>query len=135
MHIDHVLYTLVDITDTGVNNPKGSTMEFRQAQNLNSLTQVLSMRTQPLHVTVTKIDNASMSEYDFGSTFKDTHSVWKMAFVTDIEDAYKSGEGDYTHLINDCNNVPVHAELQETIKLNPSSLSTKNTQIKNIYFI
>ena len=72
MHIDHVLYTLVDITDTGVNNPKGSTMEFRQAQNLNSLTQVLSMRTQPLHVTVTKIDNASMSEYDFGSTFKDT---------------------------------------------------------------
>ena len=63
MHTEHVLYTLVDITDTGVNNPRGSTIEFRQSQNLNSLMQVLSMRTQPLHVTVTKFENTPMSEY------------------------------------------------------------------------
>lgn len=135
MRIEHVLYTLVDITDTGVNNPKGSTMEFRQAQNLNSLIQVLSMRTQPLNIIVTKLENASMSEYKFGSKFKDTHSVWKLIFTTDSQDAYRSGDGKYTHLINDCNNVPMHTELTETIKFNPSSMSTQNKKIKNIYFI
>jgi type VI protein secretion system component VasK len=135
MHTEHVLYTLVDITDTGSNNPKGSTMEFRQAQNLNSLIQVLSMRTQPLYLTVTKIDNVSMSDYVFGSQFKDNNTVWKMTFTTDAQDAYRSLEGEYAHLINDCNNVPIHTELTETIKLNPSSLSTKNKKIKNIYFI
>tara|TARA_R110002074_G_scaffold52860_2_gene133143 strand:- start:687 stop:1094 length:408 start_codon:yes stop_codon:yes gene_type:complete len=135
MNAEHVLYTLVDITDTGVNNPKGSTMEFRQAQNLNSLIQVLSMRTQPLNPIVTKLEKATMDEYKFGSKFKDTHSVWKMTFTTDIQDAYKSGDEKYTHLINDCNNVPVHTDLSETIKLNPSSLSTQNKKIKNIYFI
>lgn len=135
MHTEHSLYTLVDITDTGVNNPKGSTIEFRQAQNLNSLIQVLSMRTQPLYLTVTKLDNVSMSDYAFGSQYKDTHSVWKMTFATDAQDAYRSLDGEYTHLINDCNNVPIHTDLTETIKLIPSSLSTKNDVIKNIYFI
>ena len=135
MHTEHVLYTLVDITDTGVNNPRGSTIEFRQSQNLNSLMQVLSMRTQPLHVTVTKFENTPMSEYKFGSKFKDTQSVWKVTFTTDIQDAYKSGSGKYAHLVNDCNNVPVHTDLSETIKLNPSSLCTQNKKIKNISFI
>ena len=135
MREEHVVYTLVDITDTCVNNPRGSTTEFRQAQNLNSLIQVLSMRTQPLDVRVTSIDDASMDEYDFGTLFKDKQTVWCVTFTTDTHRAWASNDHQYTHLINDCNNVPVYIGLDETISLEPASFATNDTTNKNISFI
>lgn len=132
---DYTVYSLVDITDTGMNNPKGGTLEFKQAQNLNSLMQVVGMRAQPQNVRVTILEQAAMSKYEFGTSFKGKKTVWQLTFSTDVQGAWSSMDGRTTHLINDCHNVPVYTSLNEAIKLDPEIFNTKDAQLKNIYFI
>ena len=60
-------YTLVDITDTGNSDPKGNTATFKQAQNLNSLIQTLSLRTQLILSSVSLYTSQDLNDYDFGS--------------------------------------------------------------------
>lgn len=131
---DYTIYTLIDITDTGMNNPKGGTLEFKQAQNLNSLIQVIGMRAHPLNVRIT-CEEISMTKHDFGTAFKGKKKVWKLTFSTETHGAWSTMDSKVTHLINDCNNVPVYTELDENVKLEPAMFSTKDEKNKNIYFI
>ena len=135
MREEHVIYTLVDITDTGSSNPTGNTSEFRQAQNLNSLLQVMSMRTQPLDIVLTVVLDASLIDHKFGTSFDDSQTIWRLSFATDTTGAWASGDDKHVHLVNDCNNVPVYVGLDETVELNPGSFSAVDDEIKNIYFI
>ena len=76
----YTAYSLIDITDTRDNNPKGSQPSFQQAQNLNSLIQTLSLRTQ-LMLSVSSVRlNQDLSNYSFGSDYTGEHNVWLLKF-------------------------------------------------------
>ena len=58
---EYNVFTLVDITDTNESNPKGGTKTYKQAQNLNSLIQCLSMRSQPLYPKVSVLTDQDLN--------------------------------------------------------------------------
>ena len=87
----YTAYSLVDITDTGDSDPKGNTVSFQQAQNLNSLIQALSLRTQLVLSSITSSD-VDLSDYEFGSLFTGTHKVWVFKFASEAQDVFAKRE-------------------------------------------
>ena len=128
----YVGFTLIDITDSGDNNPKGYSHPYKQSQNLNSLTQTLAMRTQLLDVEVRVLLKQDLSNYDFGDTYSGTHTVWEVTFSSDIE-AWRFNKDEFYYALHDVNNVPVATKLNETIQSDDNAMICYGNT-KNIYF-
>ena len=124
--------TLIDITDSGDHNPRGYSHEYRQAQNLNSLTQTLSMRTQLLDVTVRALEEQDLSDYAFGVSHSGMHTVWEISFSSEI-DAWKLDDSDVYYAEHDVHHVPAEPGLDETIKYY-NNIMVCYGEGKNIYF-
>lgn len=124
--------TLVDITDSGNSDPKNSTPSFRQAQNLNTLIQVLSLRTQLVLSSVDTI-TADLSDYDFGTNYSGEHAIWIFKFACETLDVYTKGNDNLYFAKDDADNVPIHLGLSETVDM-PAMFNSKSTAEKNIYF-
>lgn len=130
----YTIYTLVDTTDSGVYNPKSNPIGFKQAQNLNTMMQLISLRTQPLLSSVSEIKNADVSEFNFGNDFTGLHSVWIIKFASSTEKAWFKDD-DYTHwLRHDFNKTPVYGNLNNTAILNIEIIETTNPDSLNTYF-
>jgi len=125
-------FTLVDITDTGNSNPKGNIKSFKQAQNLNTLIQILSMRTQLVLSSVKKLESQDLTEYDFGSELIGTHDIWILKFATETTDVWKKNDNPVYFANMDCSDVPVNTELDETAVINHRFETSGNN--KNLYF-
>jgi hypothetical protein len=125
-------YTLIDITDTGYSNPKGSTKEYRQAQNLNTLIQILSLRTQLVISSVSKL-NEDISDHQFGTDYTGLNDIWLLKFASERPDAWAKKEDSLYFANEDCNNVPVNINLDETATIDPMFL-TNDPVRKNLYF-
>ena len=78
------VYTLVDITDTGVK--RGNTKQSFQAQNLSNVLQAIGLRCQPIISSVLKLTGQAMSDYSFGSGFTGSQTVWALKFATEHSD-------------------------------------------------
>ena len=112
--------TLVDITDSDYYNPKGNSIAYRQMQNLNSIIQSLSMRSQPLNIHV---------KQNKTTDYFQNNSSWTMTFMCDIESPWYK-DGDHTFLIKqDLNNIPVFSDLNETAILANSRFITSGKNI------
>lgn len=123
-------YMLVDITDTGVSDSRHTPVKaYNQAQNLNALIQLVSLRTQPVMVSVDLVED-NLSNYDFGSNFSGTHNIWILKFATE-----RSGYTTEATLISDANGLPVITGLDETANVSPAVLNSTSVTAKNIYFI
>ena len=83
----YTAFSLVDITDSGDSDPKGNTVSFQQAQNLNSLIQALSLRTQLVLSSITN-SSTTLDDYEFGSLFSGEHTVWVFKFATETVDIF-----------------------------------------------
>ena len=129
----YTAYSLIDITDTRDNNPKGSQPSFQQAQNLNSLIQTLSLRTQ-LMLSVSSVRlNQDLSNYSFGSDYIGEHNVWLLKFSSEATDVWTK-ETDSTYFAReDCYNIPIYTDLDETVDTLPKFI-TKNNNLTNLYF-
>ena len=124
--------TLVDITDSGNSDPKNNTLPFRQAQNLNTLIQVLSLRTQLVLSSVDTI-TADISDYTFGTNYSGEHAIWIFKFACETLDVYTKGDDNLYFAKDDVDNVPVHLGLSETANIT-AMFNSKSTTEKNIYF-
>ena len=60
----YIVYTLIDITDSGVVSPKENSKGFFQAQNLNTFIQSISLRSQPVLSSVEKLDAVDLTDLD-----------------------------------------------------------------------
>jgi hypothetical protein len=129
---DYNVFTLVDITDTNENNPKGGTKTYKQAQNLNSLVQSLSMRSQPLHPKVSALVKQDLNDYDFGVEFTGTATVWRMTFSCEIENAWQNDTDRVYFAMLDLDNVPIYTGLDESINIYEQKLISHG-RYKNIY--
>ena len=85
----YTVYTLIDITDSGVVSPKTSASGYFQAQNLNTFIQSISLRSQPVLSSVQILDSQDISKYEFGTNFTGTHTVWVLKFASETADAWK----------------------------------------------
>jgi hypothetical protein len=131
---NYELYTLVDITDTGDTNPRGNTKEYKQNQNLKTILQSLSMRSQVFVDSVT-FHTESNKKLDFGDVFKGKLKYWKLNFRSDIEEPWRNGDDIFFYAKSDLNGAPIYDNLDEDIFVGGMISchgETKNTYIKNL---
>jgi hypothetical protein len=129
----YTVYTLIDITDSGVVSPKVNAKGFFQAQNLNTFIQSISLRSQPVLSSVSVLSAKDVVDYDFGSNFTGLHNIWILEFASETADAWKKDNNSVYMLEEDFNTTPVHVSLDDTAVINPESIDT-GTVNKNTYF-
>ncbi len=127
-------YTLIDITNTNVNQYKDQIMQSNQQQNLNTLIQSIGLRSQPIEPEVSMLMAQDIAEYGFGSAYQGLHTVWKLNFSTEHNDVYNKKGKKTFHLLNDCDGVAVYTNLEETAELRTKSFETFNNKLINLYF-
>jgi hypothetical protein len=130
----YTVYTLIDITDSGVVSPKTSASGYFQAQNLNTFIQSISLRSQPVLSSVQILDSQDISKYEFGTNFTGTHTVWVLKFASETADAWKKDNNDVYMLKEDFDKMPIHEDLNETISIDPEIIDTNTVNKKNTYF-
>jgi hypothetical protein len=131
---EYNVFTLVDITDTNESNPKGGTLPYKQAQNLSSIVQCLSMRSQPLYPKVSVLQDQDLSDYDFGLQYTGLATVWRMYFTCEIENAWQHENDRVYFAMSDIDNVPIYIGLDESIHIYEQTLIASGRS-KNIYLI
>ena len=129
----YTVYTLIDITDSGIVSPKVNAKGFFQAQNLNTFIQSISLRSQPVLSSVTILTAKDLSDYEFGSNFTGLHNIWVLKFASETADAWKKDNDDVYFLKQDFDTMPIHVTLDETVVINPESVDT-STVNTNTYF-
>ena len=129
----YTVYTLIDITDSGVLSPKANAKGFFQAQNLNTFIQSISLRSQPVLSSVEKLDAEDVADHQFGSNFTGLHDVWVLKFASETADAWNKENNSVYMLNEDFNTTPIHGTLDETAIINPEIIDT-STVNKNTYF-
>lgn len=118
-----IIKTLVDITNT--NAKRENRFEYQQQQNYLTLLQTISLRSNP-SIIEPPVASKVNTHKDFG--IKGNNNVWTMVF--DFEAA---SSHSVEMLIGDLDLVPVIANLEETIKLDPSAFFTTNGKINTIF--
>ena len=126
-------FTIVDITDSGDSNPKGNSKTYRQSQNTNTLIQVLSMRTQLVLSSVTKLTSQDLADYDFGTNYIGTGTVWQLKFASEHDRTWQRDSDPVYWATTDCLGVPVNNSLDETHNT-IAYFETVNAESKNLYF-
>lgn len=125
------VYTLVDITDTGISDSRVTPVKpYNQAQNLNSLIQCVSLRVQPNLISVDKLTGEAMADHEFGSAFTGSQTVWVLKFATE-----RSGYIDEAKLKADVDGLPMLTSLDETVTFGTAVFNSLSNTNKNIYFI
>jgi len=129
----YTVYTLIDITDSGVTSPKTDATGFYQAQNLNTFIQSISIRSQPVLSSVEILNAKDLVDYEFGNSFTGTHDIWVLTFASETADAWKSVNNSVYMLKQDLNNTPIHTSLDETALITVDIIDTSSV-LKNTYF-
>lgn len=138
MAINIRCYTLFDITKTNVTNrrppPDASPEEAKiwQAKrntqcNLDTITQVISIRAQPENLTDPV--KREIEKSVFGTELTPTH-YWTFDFTVNYAQVFTDDSGDLGALFSDCTNVPmINATQQDML----TYLDT-TPESRNIYF-
>ena len=135
----YTLFTLVDITPTGVRRAAlGKELERNQQRNWETVLQCIGLVTQPNVMSWGMIEpKDSFVDAMFGEKFDTsdkTRKVWYMTFNVDREDVFRRGN-DPVALLDECfDEVPVVTYLTETVKFMLPIFYTSGP-IKNIHFI
>lgn len=130
------VFTLIDLTDSGVTDiTLNDTKEYNQAQNLNTFLQSISLRTQPIIVSVSKREAEDLSDYEFGSNYTGSHNLWVVRFASEYKGAWQKDLDPMYYLIQDCNENVITTGLDDTIEFINDLFDTKSVENKNMYFI
>lgn len=128
-------YTLVDISDSGITKSNSKdTLGYNQNQNLNALLQLIGMRCQPLHVSITKLEAQDIVDFCFGNRFKGLHTVWKIDFQVEHTEIFNK-DGNKTHFLDyDVDGSVFTSGLTETADFEKNLFTVFNENTKNTYF-
>lgn len=121
---EYTIYTLIDITDSGVISPKKSKTGFHQAQNLNSFLQTLGLRTQILSYNSEQI-SGDFSEYKFD--YSGNGNIWKLTFWAEATLPWTKDNDGLYWLIRDFSGIPIHTGLNESVDIDPEVINTSVT--------
>jgi hypothetical protein len=139
--------TLFDITPTGVKNRRpyditGTELidlvkRQQQQSNYDTLLQVISLRSQPESISQVKKSDILLADTDFGFLYSSdqddgTVNVWSFTFTIQHASVFQNDDSELGSLLNDCEQVPMIANLLESVKLTPQL--NVDSDLKNIHF-
>lgn len=139
-------YTLFNITKTGITNRRNSSKlgpdkdkeweKLRNTQcNLDTLIQVISLRSQPENITDPIQEIVLFEDCDlFGFMYdkQECQSTWSFEFTVNYHGVYNDGINELGYLYSDCDSVPMIKTEGDWDKL-PVFLDT-SPELRNIYF-
>lgn len=142
------VYTLFDITRTGVvrrfkpetlpvtkkglslTNEQEYNFARKQQSNYEVLIQTLSLRTQVHDISNCKVVNENVKKHKFDKSYKGKHNVWSFTYNVEHTDALARNNNPIGVLLQDCHNLPMLTDLNETV-----SDKYINCENPNIYFV
>lgn len=131
----YTVYTLVDITDTGITRYTDQVAKQRnQQRNWETVLQAFGLRSLPVVVEVSILNNQSMDQFKFGKNYAGTHTVWVAKIGIETADVYKKSSDPVALLCEDFNQVPIITGLDETAEFPHKTFACAGPS-KNIYFI
>ena len=122
------IHTLVDVTETGAARGTDPFL-MQQQQNFNTLYNCIGLRTNPTDFVV-KSEKISLSDFNFGDSFKGKQQVWTVEFDVEADEStnVKFMQADF-HL------VPFISNLNETVNFKDSMfITSQNDSLCNIIF-
>lgn len=139
-------YTLFDITNTGIFSRKApsdldseklsSWQKNRNRQvNLDTLLQVISLRSQPENITTVtkfKINFKEFQKFGFMYETEDDTECYSFDFSVNHKNVFDDGISNLGYLFDDCSGVPMLKVGTEWEKL-PTFLDT-SPELRNVYF-
>lgn len=131
----YIAYTLVDISDTNIFSSKtDNNIGYNQQQNLNTLLQIIGLRSQPVNIIVNKLELQDLVNFTFGKCFLGLHTVWTLEFASEHTNIYHYDDDSTYFLKQDSDGVAFTPNLAETVKFNSNTFETLNADILNLYF-
>jgi len=131
----YTAYTLVDITNSKNTNSKSNNIqEYNQQQNLNTIIQLIGLRSQPIDYSIQQLNAQDLVNYCFGNQFKGLHTVWKFNFVVEHSRVYEQNNDPVYFLKSDFDGVAFTPHLNETVNFITATFETFNKEVINVYF-
>ena len=131
----YTLYTLVDITNSGITNPNSKDiLGYNQQQNLNTVIQLIGMRSQPINVSVSVKEAQDIVDLGFGNAFKGLHTVWKMEFNSEHTDVFNKNQNQVHFLETEFEGAVFTSGLTETVNFEKDLFVVFDNETKNTYF-
>jgi len=128
----YTLYTLVDITPTGVTRGPDS-LRRDQQRNWETVLQAVGLVAQPTDVTEAAYIEAPMEWCEFGEFYEGEHRVWAWRFSVEHADVFALGDNPVGRLEELFEQVPIICGLEETARF-MLPIFYPYGAIKNIYF-
>lgn len=128
----YTLYTLVDITPTGVTRGADS-LERDQQRNWETVLQAISLITQPTTIYEPNYVEIDVKWCEFGEFFEGEHKVWTWQFAVEHSDVFARGDNEVGVLQELFEQVPVICGLEETARF-MLPIFYPYGGIKNVYF-
>jgi hypothetical protein len=129
----YTLFTLVDITPTGVTRGPDS-LRRDQQRNWETVAQAIGLVAQPTEVQeVIAHTDMPMEWYEFGEFYEGPHTVWTWNFTVEHTDVFARGDNPVARLEELFEQVPVITGLEETAGF-MLPIFYPYGAIKNIYF-
>lgn len=129
----YTLYTLVDITPTGVTRGADS-LERDQQRNWETVLQAVGLVTQPITLSEPHVTEVDVKWCEFGEFYEGTHKSWSWRFAVEHPDVFARGDNDVAVLEELFEQVPIVAGLEETARF-ILPIFYPYGAIKNIYFL
>jgi hypothetical protein len=132
----YTAYTLIDITNSNITSTKSDDINgYNQQQNLNTLIQLIGLRSQPMMYSSTALETQDIAKYEFGSAYSGLHTVWKFEFASEHSQAYTKNDDELYFLKQDCDGAAFTPYLNETVNFMSNTFETYNQEYLNIYFL
>ena len=142
-------HTLYDITQTNVSFRKKNTeivpadelKRRSQQSNFETILQIINMRSQPEDISNSQSIQVKIEDleiFKFGYLHRKKYNnlkfinIWFFTFSVNHSDVFNNGINDLGNLLEDCNQVPMILNLDESLKLS-NQLNISDEQ-RNIYF-
>ena len=127
------VYTLVDITPTGVTTYSSSQdLARNQQRNWETVQQIISLRTQPTIISTDVFDD-DVKRHNFGINYKGQQKIWTFKFAVEYADIYQEGPDKFGLVKYDFKTTPVILGLTETAQPERALFYPKGPW-NNIYF-
>lgn len=130
--MEYMLYTTVDITNTGQYRTElGKEVDRWKEQNFQTVLQTLGMRANVSFNKSPKVIEISGNVFGFNTT--NIIRVWQFEFYTERENFFQSDNNPIGYLIEDFDGVPYISGLDESMEQNYDVFVTDGPS-RNIIF-
>jgi hypothetical protein len=128
-HQRNIQYPYISKSGIKINNAWELAQARNQQRNLDTILQLIGMRTQIFEMTNPEIVTESISEFAWAG---DNVKVWRFFFEIEPQSQWTVDNDDFWVLKNDSHSTPMLLGLTETANMDPW-IATQGNRINTIY--